>query len=175
MSLSVSKDSWEKLQRELSDSLRKLREFSNRDPERQRLIEELASRQQFALYEEDLSNLPEWVENLRSNELEHKRLAPARMKAIEAVKKSADDATGREFGDSLWVRADIKLTRFSIYVWYETDAELEAARKNGRQEDLRLALEKVSDQIANAPAEVTFHSRQFVREKCGGNLRRYLG
>jgi len=170
----MSKVSWHQRQREFKEDLQKLREFSNRDAGRQRFLEEMIKRHRYALDKEDLADLPEWVELSRLREQERKKLAPRAKKILDSVREMAQIETNHEFGDSLWVMSDLKVTKVSFMVWYSTDSELAAGQGNGRQDELRSILEDVARKVANAASEVTFHSHQFVAEKCGGNYFRYL-
>jgi len=131
-------------------------------------------RQRRALYEEDLADLPEWVVLSRLREQERKKLAPRAKTTLDSVREMAQIETGHEFGDSLWVMSDLKVTKISFMVWYSTDSELASSQSNGRQDELRSVLEDVARKVANATSEVTFHSQQFVAEKCGGDYFRYL-
>jgi hypothetical protein len=170
----MSKVSWHQRQREFREDLQKLRELPNRDAGRQRFLEEMFRRQRYALHEEDLADLPEWVELSRLREQERKKLAPQAKKVLDSVREMAQIETDQEFGDSLWVMSDLEVTKVTFMVWYSKDSDLAISQSNGRQDEIRSVLQDVASKVANAPSEVTFHSHQFVTEKCGGDYFRYL-
>ena len=95
-------------------------------------------------------------------------------KALDDIRESAHSVTGEAFGDSLWVSADLELTSVSFILWFETDNELGNSLASGQQEAVRQALTTVANDIAGAKAEVTFHSRQTVKDQFDGDVWRYL-
>ena len=98
----------------------------------------------------------------------------AHRKTLDTIRDSAHRVTDGAFGDSLWVSADLELTSVSFILWFETDDELGNSIANGQQESVRLALTNVARDIAGAKADVTFHSRQSVKEQFDGDVWRYL-
>jgi hypothetical protein len=171
----LKKISWNQRQREFMQDSLMLRELSDDDPERQRFLEEMVERHDRALYEEDLADFPEWVEATREREQKNRKLEPRRKRLINAIRKEAEKQGAHEFGDSMEIYSDPAVTRVSFVFWYQTDKDLAADQDSGRHDALSAILQGIADRVARAPSEVTFHSRQFVNEKLGGDLRKYLG
>ncbi len=170
----MTKTTWAERQRQFKEDLNRIRELPNSDPQRQRLIEAAAKRQRAAMLEEELAGLPEWVKAGRRREQKRRELEPVRRRTLEALAKAAHQATDDALRDLLTVRAELELTRASFAVWYQEDEELVLDRQNGRHQELTRVLQTVAEEVASLPAEVTFHSHQHVREKCGGDYRKYL-
>ena len=118
----------------------------------------MVKRQRHALYEEDLADLPEWVELSRLREAKKKKFAPRARTILDSVREMAQVETDHEFGDSLWVMSDLKVTKISFMVWYSTDSALASSQSSGRQDELRSVLENVARNIKGARQSfIKFH------------------
>ena len=170
----MTKESFHKRKQELLSGLKKLREFSNADPERQRFMDDLVQRHFATIFHDDLEDLPEGIEFERARNELWKKLGLAHRRTLDRIRESAHEVTDGAFGDSLWVSADLELTSVTFRVWLETDDELGNSLANGQQESVRQALTSVASDIAGAKADVTFHSRQTVKERFDGDVWRYL-
>lgn len=171
----LKKISWHQRQREIRDVCKKFVKLSLDDPERQRLVKESADMHLHALYEEDLADLPEWVQATREREQRNRKLEPRRKRLINAIRKEVEKQGAHEFGDWMDIYSDPAVTRVSFVFWYQTDKDLTADQDSGRHDELRAILQGIAHRVARALSVVTFRSRQTLDEMFGGDLRKYLG
>ncbi len=171
----MKKRTWNQHREDLIADMRRYHAMDNSDPERQRLIEEAIKRQRFALDEEDLDELPEWVENYRESQTRLSAALKARKPAWDAIRTRIEEQLGQKTDIQLWPGAIAELTSVRYDVWYQTDKALANAEDSGETARIESIIEETVAELSDARTSVHFHSFQYLKEKYGGDLRRYLG
>ena len=91
-----------------------------------------------------------------------------------AIRANIDQEFGREIDrNRLWINSG-DLDHISFDYFYETDAEQEKSQNDGTEASMIQAILRATGNHVATEPDIRFHSFQFINEKCGGDLYRYL-